>query len=73
MLQGTDNDDSNIEYGHWLFGHYHGNMAVRPRVHMLSQDIWDLEELYEKWDTNDVDDIKKSMYYDIKDNLYNEE
>ena len=60
-------------YGLWLFGHYHGNMAVRPRVHMLYQDIWDLEELYEKWDTNDVDDIKKSMYYDIKDNLYNEE
>lgn len=60
-------------YGLWLFGHYHGNMAVRPRVHMLYHDIWDLEELYEKWDTNDVDDIKKSMYYNVKDNLYNEE
>ena len=57
-------------YGLWMFGHYHGNMAVRPRVHMLYKDVWDLEELYNKWDNNDVEDIQKSMFYNVSDNIY---
>ena len=59
-----------VAYGLWLFGHYHGDRAERPRVQMMYRDIWDLEELYNKWDNNDVEDIKKALFYNISDNIY---
>ena len=33
----------------WMFGHYHDDRLVRPKVEMMYYDIQSLDEVYEKW------------------------
>ncbi len=33
----------------WLFGHYHDDRLVRPRVEMLYRDMDDLKEIWNRW------------------------
>lgn len=33
----------------WLFGHYHDDRLVRPRVEMLYHDMDDLQEIWNRW------------------------
>lgn len=36
----------------WLFGHYHDDRLVRPRVEMLYHDMEDLQEIWNRWHSN---------------------
>ena len=66
-----DSLKDNIAYGLWLFGHYHGDMAIRPRVQMMYKDIKDIEEIAAMWDNQTLDEnLVFSRDYNVNDNLY---
>lgn len=55
-----------IDWKVWLFGHYHDDRLVRPRVEMFFKDIEDLEVIYDRWDKGQVDWwLKKDPNYYI--------
>jgi 3-oxoacid CoA-transferase subunit A len=42
-----------VDWGIWLFGHYHADRLVRPFVEMLFMDIEDLAHIIERWERPD--------------------
>ena len=54
-----------INWKIWLFGHFHDDRLVRPGVEMLFQNVWDLEDIYTRWTTDDEPFIgfKKDPYF----------
>lgn len=60
------NDFKNcISWDIWLFGHYHDDRLVRPRVEMYYNDIEDLETIIKRWKNPDQLDwwLKKDPNY----------
>ena len=50
-----DKVKDNCNWKVWCFGHYHADRLERPRVEMFFQDICELEEVWERWETSKVD------------------
>ena len=42
-----------IDWNVWLFGHYHHDRLVRPHVEMLSADIQNLDDIWNRWNSPD--------------------
>lgn len=56
-----------IDYGLWLFGHYHQNRLMRPHVEMLYQAVYTLDEISARWRKFDENHGR----FDLEDALLN--
>lgn len=56
-----------IDYGLWLFGHYHQNRLMRPHVEMLYQAVYTLDEISVRWRKFDENHGR----FDLEDALLN--
>lgn len=56
-----------IDYGLWLFGHYHQNRLMRPHVEMLYQAVYTLDEISARWHKFD----ENHGHFDLEDALLN--
>lgn len=57
-----------IQFGTWLFGHYHNDRLERPRVEMFFNDIENLNDIYLRW--NDRENQKVPWYLDKGPDYY---
>lgn len=62
---------ASINWGIWLFGHYHADRCERPKVEQYFHDIENLEDLLKRWDTYDQTHeipwyITKSPNFDLE-------
>ena len=56
-----------INWDIWLFGHYHDDRFVRPKVEMFFTDINNLDDIYFRWHMENLEP------FGFKDPNYNEE
>ena len=55
-----------VNWNIWLFGHYHGDQLVRPRVEMYYKDIENWETIMKRWENPENLDwwlVKSPNYY----------
>jgi hypothetical protein len=44
-----ENIKDNIDWGIWIFGHYHTSRIERPFVEQYFEDFEDIETIWERW------------------------
>lgn len=52
-----------FKWKYWLFGHFHGDMAIRPHVEMLFAGIQKLDDIAERWDKFDETGVIEPWFY----------
>lgn len=68
MEKWFDQFKERVHWGIWLFGHYHDDRLVRPRVEMYYNDIEELSAVWDRWQHPDQLDwwLKKDPNYETE-------
>ena len=59
-----------INWGIWLFGHFHANRMVRPNVEMYYQEVDSLENIIARWDRYDDEEDYSAEHLDKDPKFY---
>ena len=59
-----------INWGIWLFGHFHANRMVRPNVEMYYQEVDSLENIVARWDRYDDEEDYSAEHLDKDPKFY---
>lgn len=54
----------------WLWGHFHDDRLIRPNMEMLYNEIYDIEDIYERHYTCNYRYMKKDPNFFMNDNKY---
>lgn len=52
-----------IQWTYWLFGHYHADRLVRPRVEMFFRDIMPIEDIVSFWEDPQIEGLERDPCY----------